>query len=98
MIEMFTRDCKFIHIVSLAVFLKQITQIVDLRVMCCPKEISLTENEKFLFDKWKHVKYFCAIFSMRPWGNSLSYTILLEEVLGEKKCRQKHGGFRVIIP
>ncbi len=24
---------------------------------------------------------------------SLSYTILLEKVLEEKKCRQKHGGF-----
>ena len=23
----------------------------------------------------------------------LSYTILLEEVLAEKKCPQKHGGF-----
>ena len=27
----------------------------------------------------------------------LSYTILLEEVLGEKKCRQKHGGFRPLL-
>ena len=25
--------------------------------------------------------------------HTLSYTILLEGVLGEKKCRQKHGGF-----
>ena len=25
--------------------------------------------------------------------SSLSYTILLEEVLAEKKCPQKHGGF-----
>ena len=29
------------------------------------------------------------IYAYRP----LSYTILLEGVLGEKKCRQKHGGF-----
>ncbi len=26
-------------------------------------------------------------------ARTLSYTILLEGVLGEKKCRQKHGGF-----
>ena len=26
-------------------------------------------------------------------SRSLSYTILLEEVLAEKKCPQKHGGF-----
>ena len=25
--------------------------------------------------------------------SALSYTILLEEVLAEKKCPQKHGGF-----
>jgi hypothetical protein len=34
---------------------------------------------------------------LRHWGTAgvrpLSYTILLEEVLAEKKCRQKHGGF-----
>ena len=27
------------------------------------------------------------------WLLPLSYTILLEEVLAEKKCPQKHGGF-----
>ncbi len=26
-------------------------------------------------------------------ADPLSYTILLEEALAEKKCRQKHGGF-----
>ena len=29
--------------------------------------------------------------------STLSYTILLEEMLGEKKCRQKHGGFRPLL-
>ena len=33
MIEMFVRDCKFIHMVSLAVFLKQFIQIVEPKMM-----------------------------------------------------------------
>ena len=31
------------------------------------------------------------------YWRSLSYTILLEEVPWEKKCRQKHGGSRPLL-
>ena len=34
-------------------------------------------------------RFIISMAGVRP----LSYTILLEEALAEKKCRQKHGGF-----
>ena len=37
-------------------------------------------------------RHFVYVYARR-WLGPLSYTILLEEALAEKKCRQKHGGF-----
>ena len=54
----------------------------------------------------KNVDFPILIYSIAPKSGAiqyggrsktLSYTILLEEVLGEKKCRQKHGGFRPLL-
>ena len=55
---------------------------------------TLFQHEVFVITPTLNAGLHCtSCYSWQP----LSYTILLEDLLGMKKCRQKHGGFRPLL-